>query len=132
MGSPEICMHTVPVHSEPQLRVYVLTAARNTALDLLPGKTRREVHLDVGTLSAESGGDLFEALVNRQDYDNLLALIRSLPMVYREVLMLRYVMELEPREISTVLSRKVGTVSQQITRGKKLLLAAYEREACSS
>ena len=106
------------------LRAYVLTAAKHAALNLLP-KQLKDADLD--NVIAISTEDLFESIVASQEYDRLLAAIKSLPPTYRSVLMLRYVQQLETKEIAKLLDRPRGTVQKQITRAKALLVQIYQK-----
>lgn len=120
-------MKTVPTSSESELRAYIFVATRNVACTVMRNQQEHEEFLDIYELETTTTDDVFQKIVNDQDYHNLLSLIMSLPIVYREVLMMRFVMELAPKEIGQVMGSKPATVSQQITRGKKLLAEAYER-----
>ncbi len=111
--------------NEHTLRAYVLTAARNAAFDLLP-KQSKEV--DIEQVVAVSSEDLFEKIAISDDYNRLLTAIECLPIKYKEVLMLRYVQELEPKQIAKLLGRTRGTVHKQIARAKALLLQSYQKE----
>ncbi len=110
---------------ERMLRVYVLTAAKNAALDLLPKQWKS---VDIEQLPLADPHDLFEELVRSEEYHRLLAAIEALPVQYKEVLTLRYVQELEVRDIAKLLNRSKATVHKQITRAKKLLAYSYEKE----
>lgn len=121
-------MKTVPTHSESELRAYVFVAARNAAYTILRKKQPHDDVLNIDELECVADDDVFQKIANDHDYHHLLGLIMSLPIIYREVLMLRFVMELTPKEIGQIIGNKTATVSQQITRGKKLLAEAYERE----
>lgn len=122
---------TVPAGNEKVLRAYVLTAARNAALNLLPKKRQRDDLLDISELDAASGDDLFEQVVNCQDYDLLLRALRQLAQPYREVLMLAYVHEQGPKATAQILSRKEETVRKQLYRGRKLLMELCAKEGMS-
>ena len=122
-------MKTVPTGCESELRAYVFTVVRNAAFALLPNQAKREQCIELSVLPLSTGEDLFERITQLEDYKLLMKLISELPIQYREVLMLRYVVGLKPQEISELLVRKVGTVQQQLTRAKKLLAALYEKEA---
>ncbi len=111
--------------NETALRAYVLTAARNAALDLLP-KQRRET--DIEDVIAPAPDDLFAQLAASQDYGRLLSTIKHLPLKYREVLMLRYVQDLETKQISRLLNRSKATVQKQLARAKALLAKEYFQE----
>lgn len=111
--------------NEQALRAYVLTAARNAAFNQLPKQSKEA---DIEEVVAVSSDDLFEQIVASEDYDRLLASIRSLPLKYREVLMLRYVQELEVAEISGLLGRPCPTVHKQLARARALLTQNYQKE----
>lgn len=110
---------------ETVLRAYVLTAAKHCALNLLP-KGAGTVDLD--SIVVADNNDPFEIVVASGEYDRLLAAIKSLPSIYRDVLMLRYVQQLETKEIARLLDRPRGTVQKQILRAKALLLQIYQKE----
>ena len=112
--------------NEPSLRAYVLTAAKHAALNLLP-KQLKDADLD--NAIAISSEDVFDAIAASQEYDRLLATIKSLPAIYREVLMLRYVRQLDTKQIAKLLGHPRGTVQKQITRAKALLVQIYEKES---
>jgi RNA polymerase sigma-70 factor (ECF subfamily) len=62
-----------------------------------------------------------EALAATIDGKQAFALLYTLPDVYREVLLLRFVDELGPREISLLIEESENVVSVRIHRGLKLL-----------
>lgn len=107
------------------LRAYVLTAAKHAALDLL-GK--QSTDLDINEAVTADSEDLFETVAASQDYERLLSAIEALPSIYREVLMLRYVHQLETKHISKLLNRPRSTVQKQLSRAKKLLSQFYQKE----
>ena len=117
-------MHCLP-ENEKARRAYVLTAARHAALDLLP-KQRNEADIDAVIVS--DNDDLFRQVSASEDYARLLRAIMALPQGYRDVLMLRYVHELQAEDIAVLLGKKRGTVHKQITRAKALLLKQYHKE----
>jgi len=55
------------------------------------------------------------------EYQKILEKIDKLPAEYREVITLRYVQELKPKEIAAITGQSVNVVSVSITRGKKKL-----------
>ena len=122
-----ISRQTKPLpQNEQALRAYVLTAAKHTALNLLPKQSK---DTDLDKVVAVGTEDLFETIVSSQEYDRLLAAIKSLPATYRSVLMLRYVQQLDTKEIAKLLSRPRGTIQKQITRAKALLVQIYYKES---
>ena len=111
--------------NEKALRAYVLTAAKHCALNLLP---KRSEDVDPDTVILADHNDPFEVIVASLEYERLLEAIKSLPSVYRDVLMLRYVQQLDTRDIARLLDRPRGTVQKQIHRAKALLLQIYKKE----
>lgn len=117
--------HTIP--EDPRLcRAYVLTAAKRAALDLKE-KEKKSVNIDDLVLSEK--GDLFDDIAASEDYDRLLSVLRDLPDLYREVLMLRYVQELSVKEIAQLLGRNEWAIRKQLARGKALVQKNYERSS---
>ena len=121
-------METVPTKSEDELQAYIYTVSRNAALALLPAKKRREQEMPLSPDLADPHMDVFATLVKMDDYHMLYKLLSALPVQYQEILFLRFSAGLPPRKIAQVLNRKTTTVSQQLTRSKKLLAALYEKE----
>ena len=111
---------SLPV-DDRRLRAYVLTAAKNAALSLLPQKKRQDNMLDIDE-------DLFVKVMQSQDYDTLLRAARMLPAPYREVLLIICVEGQTVAASAAILHRKPGTVRQQLNRGKKLLIDFCRKE----
>ena len=125
-------MKSVPKHSEKELRAYIFTVIRHASLNILQKQPRNEVHLDTKHFSHADDEEVFNRIINEQNYQDLLQVMMTLPLVYREILMMRYVLEMQPQEIAAAMDRKVSTVYQQITRGKRLLLDAYKKEVMAN
>ena len=114
-------------------RAWLLAIVRNTAYSWLT-KNRPKV------LLVTSDDSVFEAaghgagqdtmplspeatLIARADIDQLHRQISSLPIAFRETLVLREIEELSYREISELLSIPVGTVMSRLARARSLLAA---------
>jgi len=76
------------------------------------------------------GDDPEAALIRSDTAAMLTALVRTLPVEYREVLVLREFEDLSYRDIATVIGSPIGTVMSRLARGRALLrqrwLAAME------
>lgn len=66
--------------------------------------------------------NLEEFLIQKVDYENLLYIIGSLPLKYREVLLLKFLEGKDYQEISDILKKPIGTVGTLISRARKMLL----------
>lgn len=114
------------------LKAYALTAVKHSALNILRRKEPRSKITELSNDETAAVDDtMFDRVARSDDYELLLRALNTLPVKYREVLMLHYVMELKIAEVADVLGRKNSTVHQQLTRGKKLLIIACEKEGMS-
>lgn len=76
----------------------------------------------------ELSEDSTEALAATIDGRQAFELIGTLPDAYREVLLLRFIDELGPREISVLIEESENVVSVRINRGLKMLRDKIEAE----
>lgn len=112
---------------EPEkVGAYVLTAAYNAALNLSNRKAKINIDSFSETLTDISDGDFFEKLHIRERYDEVIAAIKLLKPIYRDVLYMHYVLDQSAKKIGRLLNRKTATVEKQITRGKQILLNTLE------
>lgn len=118
---------SVPQDNARATRAYVLTAAKNAALAMLPAQHHVSLE-DIPEQEHPTNNDPFVQLASSQDYELLLRVINQLDLRYREVLMLIYVQELNIAETAHILCRKEETVRKQLFRGKKLLLELCRKE----
>lgn len=81
--------------------------------------------VDEGSFDDLTGNDV-ESLAATLDGKKAFALLETLPDVYREVIVLRFVDELGPKEISTLIEETENVVSVRLHRGLKLLRTAIE------
>ena len=91
---------------------YFLTAVRNAARNI----RNKEHKAEILTLDVEQFPD-----TQGDEPLGLRAAVDALPLLYREVLMLRYVQGLSYGEVAALLHRPEGTIRQQVARGKKCL-----------
>ena len=75
----------------------------------------------------QSDFDLEENLALKINYHNLLSIIDSLPLKYKEVLLLKFVDGKDYQEISDILRKPIGTVGTLINRAKKMLAQEIEK-----
>ena len=77
---------------------------------------------------AELSESTIESLAATIDGRKAFELLATLPDEYREVIVLRFVDELGPKEISQLIEESENVVSVRLHRGLKLLRTAMERE----
>lgn len=99
---------------------YMITAAKNAAIDLLrKQKSHTTVNLDeLYDICDEKSSSFVQSFEAENTVQEILL---SMPSIYRDVLYLLLVEEMTEKEIASLLGRKPGTVHQQVRRGRKLL-----------
>lgn len=117
---------------EDKGRGYCIKAAKNAALNIA-----KKNKLTDGVVSIEEMYDLsdekaFEEMLDNAEYEDVLNVIRNMDDVYRDVLYMRYVMDMPVKKIAQALDRKVSAVKQQLVRGKKMLISALSKEVMTA
>lgn len=72
--------------------------------------------------------EIQQLLQENHAYKNIYIMINSMPMVYREVLILRYVENKKNSEICEIINKKEGTVKSLLSRGVALLRTNYRKK----
>ncbi len=98
------------------VRPWLARIASNRAIDWVRARNRR----------AESGLDDLPAAAPEQTADEAQALIARLPAEQRQVVALRFVLDLTPGEIAALLDLPRGTVNSRLRRGLDALGASLE------
>ncbi len=109
-------------------KTFMAIVARNTARDILRKKTA-VIHVpyeDEQLSDTLLDHDPLELLLEQENLQKLHTAIDQLPDKYGDVLKLRFVYDLEYREIAMLLNIKVNNVRLRIFRGKELLRQQLE------
>lgn len=106
---------------------YLTISAKNRAITKVKSNSRF-CSLDSERLfrGRENSKEFVDCLCNQYEYNSLIERIKNMPREYSEILYLRFVLDIPPREIAKMLNRKTETVKKQIYRGKAILLAGLE------
>lgn len=99
---------------------YVVTAAKNCALDMLRSERK--------TVAFPEDWDPPAQEERQEEYGYLVSLIRSLPENYRRILELKLVEEQTNQEIARRLGLKETTVGVRVMRGRAMLRERLEKE----
>jgi RNA polymerase sigma-70 factor, ECF subfamily len=109
----------------PSPRAWFMTVVRNASLDWLKEHRRRAVEEEYDDDEHGGAGGGHEqpeiAAARAADAHWLHECMATLPLEYREVLVLRELEELPYREISAVVGVPIGTVMSRIARGRDML-----------
>lgn len=108
-----------------QTKRYLITIAKNAAIDIYRKKNvqrQRELFMD------ELGDEELPFTYVETDLDNdVLDVLKKLPVKYRDIFLLKYSAHLENREIARLCGIREGTVRQRIARGKLLIEDALQK-----
>jgi RNA polymerase sigma factor (sigma-70 family) len=106
-------------------KTWLFTIARNTAFDYL----RKKKEIVFSEFENEAGDNILidtladdtplaeEALARVEDIKIFTEALKKIPIIYKEVLILRYTNDLSLEEISEILKRPIETVKSQHRRG---------------
>lgn len=113
--------------NDNQTRNYVLTAAKNAALDIIKKNNKFEtVPIDLSlNLKNEIGSSEIDSYSN-ENY--VLHLLNKLPPKYRDVMYMHFVLGMSEKEVAKSLGISINTVRQQIHRGRKKFAELYKEE----
>src|SRR3989344_5712066 len=111
------------------LRNLIIDEYRKHKTGSLEAMLERSEETDVETLMAQDESNTLEAAIDRFDGKRALEVLERLPDLYKEVLILRYVESLSPKEIAQYVGESENAVSVRIHRGLKKLKMLLEPES---
>ena len=117
---------------EDKGRGYCIKAARNAALNIVRTNDYNQSVASIDEMHFLADEKAFEEMLDSAEYEDVLDVIRNMDNVYRDVLYMRYVMDMPVKKIAAVLDRKVSAVKQQLVRGKKMLISALSGEVMTA
>jgi RNA polymerase sigma-70 factor (ECF subfamily) len=114
------------------IRAWLFSIVRNCAMDWHRTHRieRNAVGIDDEVLAAEGGADGRAIRVSEQE--RITRAVESLPVEFREVIVLREIEELSYKEISEIIGAPIGTVMSRLSRARRqlaLLLGDRAQEA---
>lgn len=108
-----------------QTKRYLITVVKNAAIDLYRKKNtqiQREVYMD--ELNEE---DMPMSYMKTDVENDVLDILKNLPVKYRDIFLLKYSSHLENSEIARLCGIPEGTIRQRISRGKILIEEALKK-----
>lgn len=115
------CLDNIDIEQVEKTRAFLVTITRNHCINMLK-KRPKEQHISWDELEdwqkPYEDADLFAAL---PEENQVLTIIEHMPPLYKEILLLKYVNELDDAVIASLLGIKEESVRKRIYRGKKLL-----------
>ena len=117
--------------SRSQFSTWLMTIARNTALDTVEHENRahgQEVSLDddkrttmIVSRIEDTGGSALDSIIQGEEEDRTEKYIAGLPELYRDIARMRLVDGLQYKEIAEELDMELNTVRTRIRRAKALM-----------
>jgi len=108
---------------------WIYRIAHNESVNWLKKNTRykkQSIDDDENKIDIADSSDLEEEISNNHEKDDLMNKIDLLPIIYKEVLVLRYLEEKSYEEISIIMKKSVNAVGILLNRAKKKLAEVYE------
>jgi len=117
-----------------EFRPFLYRTLRNLIIDEYRRKKSRSLEAmlegteetDTESLMPADESNTLEAAIDRFEGKRALEVLQQLPDIYKEVLMLRYVESLSPKEIAEYIGESENAVSVRIHRGLKKLKSLLE------
>lgn len=103
---------------------YLITIAKNSAIDLYRKCFKRRTHeINFDEMDSMEGEVTY---INECEDNKIVEILKHLPALYRDVLLLKYSNCYSNKEIASVLNISEETVRQRISRGKKMVQSRLE------
>lgn len=112
---------------------WIFQITRNTAIDAIRKNGSRPVEIsfdqeDLKSILVESGVSIERALINKEKLKAVEKILNSLPLKYREVMILKFLEEKNYEEIMDIIKKPKGTVASLLNRGKTIFLEKAETQ----
>ena len=101
---------------------YVITAAKNNAINLFNKNKRACEHIFTGDIGNLTDERFFEKMSLTESYKEIVNAVELLNETYRDVMYYHFVCDMKIKDIADLLGEKPSAVQQKLIRGKKKLL----------
>lgn len=104
---------------------FIVIVIENTAKDMYR-KRKREADVHLEEITRFNGSDDFS--LSSYSIENIVSKIESLPAIYRNVLVLKYLQDLDNKEIAKLLNLKESAVRKRLERAKDMLAELLQKD----
>lgn len=111
----------------PRTRLFAVIIVRNVSLTML-AERKKQVVIEAPDEAVPAEYDLEADVLDRLAYEEVLAAIRKLPGIYRDILYFQCVEGYKLTEIANLLGIEVETAKKRAQRGRKKLLEHLAKE----
>lgn len=101
---------------------YVITAAKNNAINLFNKNKRACEHIFTGDIGNLTDERFYEKMSLTESYKEIVNAVELLNETYRDVMYYHFVYDMKIKDIADLLGEKPSAVQQKLIRGKKKLL----------
>jgi len=126
----QVCRKIHSFQEQSALQTWIFRIAVNLAKNKVRGSWFRRViptkEKELNQLPDNRNSSPEVETVDRESREEVLRCLQSLPVKYREVLVLYYLEDLNIREICAVLEQPEGTVKSKLSRGRALIKTKME------
>lgn len=116
--------------SDSKAKAYVLTAAKNAAINVGKQEGRfqkyQTIFDDASVVSCQD--QVLNEQIYRETYQTLQSVISALPAFQRDILMLRYSLDMNCAQIANALGKNASTVRKELSRARKALRKGCQKE----
>lgn len=98
---------------------YLITITKNAAIDIYR-KRNKQIHKEIYIDELGEARLPMSYMETTMD-NNILDVLKNLPIKYRDIFLLKYSANLENKEIARICGIREGTVRQRISRGKQMI-----------
>ena len=102
-------------------KTYIVIIVKNTSIDILRKASRNDSPLDDLPDIADVDSLILENYVSMEEYDNLVAIIKTLPPSLKDATMLSLVHDYNHKEIAEMLGVSYDVVKVRLSRAKKIM-----------
>ena len=111
----------IPTDVEEETKSYLFICTRNSALKFKKVKDKNDVANIEELFNLSSALNTEDEAIANDTFNNVLSYIDSLPSIYKDILTLHILFELDLKEIASVLSISLKTAETRLRRAKGLL-----------
>ncbi len=111
-----------------KLKVYVCVTVRNSCINIIRKKRNSNADLDFFEDAPSDEPSVEEALISKEYNQELVIAVSKLPVIYRDVLIYKYCINLSAKSISELLGIPFETVRSRIRNGLKKLRKALDKK----
>ena len=114
------------VHS-PRTKKFLATVVRSKAVDILR-RLRQEEELTESLSEAQTGGDILEQYLTKENYNHLVSCILELDDSYRVIFEYKYIYQMGDAQIGDILGISAKNVNVRYFRARKKLQKMIQEE----